>query len=531
MAEVDVTIDGAPVTVEDHGRFRMRMPAGPASVGVALLDRERFHGVEFVYAPLRDFRSSSVRSLVIMGPYDATGPGDTESRRRIFACAPDAAAEEAPCARRSLARLATLALRRPVAEDDAKVETFMTFYEAGRAEGDFETGMQRALARLLVDPEFLFRFEAEPEDAEPGAVYPVSDLELASRLSFFLWSSLPDAALIEVAAAGRLSEPEVLRAQVERMLADPRAEALVENFAGQWLELRALDAVEPETRAWDANLRGALRQETEMLFASLIEEDRSVLDLLDADYTFVNDRLAAHYGMEGVRGGHFRRVALDDDSPRRGVLGHGSVLTVTSVANRTSPVIRGAWILENFLGAPVPTPPPGVETDLDAPDGELPTTLRERLELHRADPVCGSCHGIMDPVGLALENFDLIGGWREIDAGEPIDASGVLVDGTPIAGPADLRNALLDRSDAFVTVATEKLMTYALGRTLEAYDMPAVRTVVSDAAASDYAFSELIYGVAASTPFQMRMKPDDRGELFGAADLDGLALGDDERGG
>jgi hypothetical protein len=509
MADVSVTLNGAPLQPEDYHRFRMRLPAGPARIGVALLDRRRVDGADVIYAPMATFRTSSVRSVVIIGPYDATGPGDTPSRRRIFSCHPGEGASEAAetaCARENLLRLARLAYRRPVAEGEAKIETLMAFYEQGREAGDFETGVQRALARLLVDPEFLFRFEAEPVDLDPGAVYRISDLELASRLSFFLWSSIPGEELLTLAADGRLGDPQVMRAQIDRMLADPRADALVESFAGQWLQLRKLEAVEPEARGWNANLRQSFERETELLFASLIAEDRSIVDLLDADYTFVDERLARHYGMSDVRGSHFRRVALAEDSPRRGVLGHGSLLTVTSVANRTSPVVRGAWILENLMGAPPPKPPPGVETDLDTNAAERPPSLRARLELHREDPVCSSCHSIMDPVGLALENFNLIGAWREDDNGEPIDASGALVDGTPLDGPASLRAALLDRSDVFVTVATEKLMTYALGRTLEPFDMPAVRKVVRDAADEDYAFSALIYGVAESLPFRMRMK-------------------------
>jgi hypothetical protein len=506
MADVDITLDGAPLAVENHRLFRVRVPAGPHRIGVALLDRERFQGVELIYQRAATFRTSSVRGLTIVGPYDADGPGDTPSRRRIFSCAPATAAEERPCAHEILTRLATEAFRRPVAADGPKVATLMVFYEEGRADGGFELGVQRALARLLADPEFLFRFEAEPEELEPGAVYRVSDLELASRLSFFLWSSLPDEELITLAAGEQLNDPAVLRAQISRMLADPRAAALTENFAGQWLQLRKLDAVEPEARAWDANLRASLRRETDMLFSDIVAHDRSILDLLDADFTFVDERLARHYGIDGVRGSRFRRIELPADSPRRGVLGHASLLTVTSVANRTSPVVRGAWILENLMGAPPPQPPPGVESDLDVEASNRPNTLRERLELHRADPVCGSCHNIMDPVGLALENYDLIGAWRETDRGEPIDASGALVDGTPLAGPSDLRAALMARSNVFVTVATEKLMAYALGRPVEAHDMPAVRQVAREAADADYAFSALVEGIATSLPFQMRVK-------------------------
>ena len=503
--DVLVTLDGAPIEVEDVSRFRMRVPAGKATVGVALLDAKRFHGVEFIYEPLRTFRNSSVQSVTIIGPYDATGAGDTPSRRKIFSCMPATPAEEEPCAREIASRLGMIAFRRPLGAQDPKLERLMAAYTEGRDAGDFEVGVQYLLARMLSDPEFLFRFETQPEDLLAGEAYAISDLELASRLAFFIWSSLPDAELITLASAGELGDADVLDAQVERMLADSRAHALVENFAGQWLHLRELDVVEPTTRDWNAALRDDLRRETEMLFESVLAEDRSVLELLDADYTFLNDRLAAFYGVDGVRGAHFRRVALADDDPRRGLLGQGSILTVTSVANRTSPVIRGAWILENLLGAPVPNPPPGVETDLERDQVGEAATLRGRLEIHRTDPACASCHAIMDPVGLSLENFDLIGRWRDTDGGDPIDATGVLVDGTPLAGPADLRAALLARSDAFVSITTEKLMAYAIGRTLTPEDMPAVREVVREAAEDDYAFSALVRGVASSAPFRMRM--------------------------
>jgi hypothetical protein len=382
----------------------------------------------------------------------------------------------------------------------------MAAWRDGREDGDFEFGIQQALARLLVDPRFIYRMEEEPEGLAPGDIYPVSNLELASRLSFFLWSSIPDEELIVVAASGDLRDPDVLEAQVSRMLADPRARALAENFAGQWLHLRELETAQPEDRAFDAALREAFGEETRLLFNAMIAEDRSVLDLLDADHTFLNERLAEHYGIEGVRGGHMRRVELSEDSPRRGILGHGSVLTVTSVANRTSPVVRGAWVLENLLGAPAPLPPPGVEANIDAPEEGASNTLRERLELHRADPGCATCHRIMDPVGLALEPFDLIGRWRDQDGGVPIDASGVLVDGTPLNGPVDLRVALLDRKEAFVTTAAEKLMTYALGRRIEASDMPAVRRVVRDASANNYRFADLVLGVVRSDAFQKKIK-------------------------
>jgi hypothetical protein len=334
----------------------------------------------------------------------------------------------------------------------------------------------------------------------------VTDVDLASRLSFFLWSSIPDDELLDVAERGTLREPAVLAQQVTRMLDDARADALVDNFAGQWLYLRELDHVQTEAKDFDANLRQAFRRETEMLFGSIVREDRSLIDLLEADYTFVDERLARHYGIPNVYGSYFRRVTLPPDSPRRGLLGHGSVLTVTSVATRTSPVSRGKWVLENLLGTPAPVPPPGVETNLTAPPGAAATTLRQRLEAHRASPVCASCHKIMDPMGFALENFDLIGAWRDYDGSAPIDSTGQLADGTALAGPADLRNAVLSRADTFMTTAAEKLFTYALGRPVHYYDMPSVRAVVRRAAANDNRFSSLVLGIVESDAFQKRLK-------------------------
>jgi hypothetical protein len=377
----------------------------------------------------------------------------------------------------------------------------------------------------------MFRTETEPADLPAGSVYPVDDVGLASRLSFFLWSSIPDDELLGTAIAGRLSEPGVLEQQVRRMLADPRSEALTANFAGQWLELRGLARIDPvrpvelanrlEDEGFSENLRNAFNRETELLFQSIVREDRNIVDLLDADYTFVDERLARHYGIPGITGSYFRRVSLDADGSRRGILGHGSILTLTSAPNRTSPVVRGQWILENILGSPAPDPPPGVETDLDPdPDAVEIQTLRERLEAHRANPVCSSCHQIMDPIGLALENFDQIGKWRNFDGGAPIDASGQLVDGTRLSGVSDLREALLDRSGAFVTTAVKKLMTYALGRPVDYYDMPAVREVVREAAEDDYRFSSLLLGIVRSVPFQMRVKSAE--DLASDADLLGL---------
>ncbi|HJR70939.1 MAG TPA: DUF1592 domain-containing protein, partial [Gammaproteobacteria bacterium] len=502
---IDLTLDGEPLAVDNPASFRAEVAAGPHTLTVALLDERRCEGVNElfgVYAP-----GGGIDAVEIHGPFDATGLGETPSRAAIFSCYPPAGEDEVPCAREILARLAARAYRRPVDLDDDAVATLLRFFEQGRHVGDFETGIEQALARVLVDPRFLYRLEAEPDGLAAGASYRVTDLELASRLSFFLWSSIPDDKLLDAATAGRLHEPATLEREVRRMLADPRAAALIENFAGQWLKLRELDDALPQDAGFDAQLRAAFRRETELLFEHVMREDRSVLELLDARYTFLDERLARHYGIEGVRGSYFRRVELPDDSPRGGLLGHGSLLTATSVANRTSPVVRGAWIVENLLGAEVPPPPPGVEADLSGARSPAEAkTLRQRMEAHRANPVCAACHQLIDPFGFALENFDLVGRWRDSDAGETIDAAAVLTDGTMVRGPQDLRAALLDRSDAFVTALTEKLMTYALGRILTADDMPAVRRVVAGAAARDYRFSAIVLGIAESAPFAMQVK-------------------------
>jgi mono/diheme cytochrome c family protein len=513
---IDVTINGAPVAVERNARrFRVRVPAGPQRVTVALVDDQRCAGVKELYQG-EVAVGGAVQALTIVGPFDATGPGDTPSRREIFVCGPGSAAEEKPCAERILSRLATRAYRRPVAPGSGELAELMRFYAAGREEGgDFEVGIQYALSRLLVDPRFLYRFEREPEALAAGAVYPVDGFELASRLSFFLWSSIPDDELLELAADGRLADARVLAAQVDRMLADARSAALVENFASQWLLLRELDAVVPQDPEFDEGLRAAMRRETEMLFADLVREPRSVLTLLDAGYTYLNERLAQHYGVDGVRGSRMRRFDWPTDSPRRGVLGHGSVLTATSAPNRTSPVVRGQWLMQSLLGAKVPNPPPGAEADLSAEasesEGLVGNTVRERLELHRANPTCASCHAIMDPLGLTLENFDLLGRWRDSEDGHAIDASAQMVDGTALRGPHDLREALLARSSTFVATLTERLMTYALGRELQSFDMPVVRGVVRAAAEENHTFSALVQAIVASDSFRKRMKSGDAG--------------------
>ena len=412
---------------------------------------------------------------------------------------------DVPCARRILASVARRAFRRPVTSGD--LDTLLAFYEAGRRDGGFETGIQRGLESVLVDPEFLFRVERERAAAPPGAIHAISDLELAARLSFFLWSSIPDDELLAVAARGRLRDPGVLERQVRRMLADDRAQALVDGFALQWLALRTLPSVVPTPELfpeWDDNLREAFRRETELFVASQIRDDRSVLDLLRADYTYANERLAQHYGIPDVYGSRFRRVTFEDGA-RGGLLGQGSILTVTSYPTRTSPVLRGHWLLEQMLGAPPPPPPPDVPALPDRGAGGRPASVRERLEQHRDNPVCASCHAPMDPLGFALENFDAIGKWRATGAGGgPIDASGAFPDGTGFDGLAGLKAVLLSRHEQFVRTVTEKLATYALGRGLEHYDMPAVRRILREAAASDYTWSSLVLGIVESTPFQMR---------------------------
>jgi hypothetical protein len=508
-AAVDVTLDGEQLKPANVRGFRIPVTAGPHTIGASLVDRVRAAGVDEQYS---DFRVNStfvagggVQTVVITGPFKATSTGDTPSRHKIFVCTPGNAADEGGCAKKIVSTIARRAYRRPVTDDD--VATLMTFYEQGRAEGDFEIGIQQALARVLVAPAFLYRAETEPAGTKPGAPYRLSSIDLASRLSFFLWSSIPDEELLDVAGKGTLRDPKVLQQQVKRMLADPKSEALTSNFAGQWLFLRDLAHVQNSATNFDDNLRQAFRTETEMLFANIVHEDEGLLTLLNANYTFVDERLAKHYGIPNIHGSYFRRINLTPDSPRRGLLGQGSILTVTSVATRTSPVTRGRWILENLLGTPAPIPPPGVDTNLEKnPEEVKNTSLRHRLEAHRTNPTCAACHKIMDPIGFALENFDLVGTWRDVDGRSPVDASGQLVDGTKLNGPGDLRQALLSRSDAFVTSTTEKLFTYALGRPVQYFDMPTVRAVVHRAAQNDYRFSSLVLGVASSDAFQMKMK-------------------------
>jgi len=491
--------------------LEVRFPAKAGERLVGVTFRKETVEPEGMFAPhlpdssyLGKGEDPTLASISIGGPYDATGVGETPTRDRIFVCRPTSKSEEEPCAREILSKLARRAYRRPVTEGD--VRALFTLYDTGQKDGGFEAGIAMGLQKILVSPEFLFRLERDPADAPPETAYRLNDLELASRLSFFLWSSIPDDELLDVAANGKLRDPAVLEQQVRRMLADSRSRSLVDNFAGQWLFLRNMNLVQPDVDTFiefDENLREGFQEETERFFHSMLQEDRSVLDLLTADYTFVNERLARHYGIPNIYGSHFRRISLTDPA-RRGLLGHGSILTVTSYANRTSPTIRGKWLLENILGAPPPPPPPNVPSLAENGAGGKALSVRERLEVHRANPVCASCHARMDPLGFALENFDAVGKWRTEDAGATIDSSGSLPDGTEFEGPADLRKILLRRPREFVTTVTEKLLTYGLGRGVEYYDQPAIRKIVREAAPSDHRWSALVVGIVNSTPFQMR---------------------------
>jgi Protein of unknown function (DUF1592)/Protein of unknown function (DUF1588)/Protein of unknown function (DUF1587)/Protein of unknown function (DUF1585)/Protein of unknown function (DUF1595) len=499
---LEITLDGTRINPgKSSTDFRLKLPAGPHTIGVAM-PAHNSAGEDDVYSVFAD--NAGVTTVAITGPLNPTGPGDTPSRRKIFVCHPSSGEDETACAKRILTSLAAKGFRRPVRDSD--LETLLGFYQEGRNTGNFEHGIETAVARILIDPWFIFRFEKEPAGAAPGSVYPISDTELASRLSFFLWSSIPDEELLRLAQQNKLHEPQILAAQTRRMLADPRASALSANFAGQWLYLRELKSARPETRDFNDNLRQSFRRETELLFESIMREDRNVVDLLNADYTYVDERLAKHYGIPGVYGSRFRRVKLPDDS-RRGLLGQGSILLVTSVATRTSPVARGKWVLENILGTSAPLPPPNVPALPEDASSAKVVSVREKMEAHRKNPVCASCHKIMDPIGFSLENFDLTGKWRSTDAGIPIDSSSQMVDGTKLSGAASLREALLSRSDVFVSTLTEKLMIYAVGRGLKYYDMPAVRAVTRDAARNDDRFSSIVLGIVKSAPFQMKMKP------------------------
>ena len=535
------TLPGDPLTQMPRGgnllervrqdldaKLEIRIPvkAGPRDVGLSFLKKPSAE-VDTVYAGAFSPRQLALKrpfyrpyagglgnddtrfqphlaSVTISGPFNARVSPETTSRQRIFVCRPAQASSEPACAARILRTLARRAFRRPVV--DADLKPLLKFFEEGRAEG-FDAGIQLAVQRLLVSPEFLFRVERDPAVSPTGGVYRIGDLELASRLSFFLWSSIPDDELLDLAGRGRLRNPQVLEQQVRRMLADPRARAFVGNFTGQWLYLRNLPAVSPDPNLFpdfDENLRLSFRREVELFFDSLLQEDRSALDLLTADHTFVNERLAEHYGIPSVKGSHFRRVVLSDDH-RRGLLGKGAILATTSYPHRTSPVLRGKWILENLLGAPPPPPPPDVPDlkDKDATGQVL--SMRDRMVQHRANPVCASCHATMDPLGFSLENFDAVGKWRTRgESFAPIDASGSLPDGTDFQGVVGLRQALLGQRELFLRNFTEKLLVYALGRGLESSDAPAVRKIVRDAAPDEYRLSAVLMGVVQSQPFQMR---------------------------
>lgn len=496
----------------DEG-FELVLPvkAGPRIIGATFpremwenegIDQPRLFGYHLAVTELPDI-NPGVGSIEIEGPLSVEGPGDTPSRRRIFSCTPANSDEESACARQILGSLARTAYRRSV--DDSDIEGLMAFFNEGRRDGNFETGIQFALERILVSPDFLFRIEQDPANANAGSMYAISDTELASRISFFLWSSLPDDELLNLVDDGTLREPGVLENQVERMMADSRADAFIKNFVGQWLYLRNLDGIYPDPAAFpefDENLREAFEQETELFLDDQIHADNSLLEMLSADYTYVNERLAEHYGIPDIYGSRYRKVTLDGNQ-RGGLLGHGSLMMVTSYPNRTSPVLRGKFVLENLLGGPPPEPPPNVPALEEESDGRK-LTMREAMAKHRENPACRVCHAAMDPIGFSLENYDAVGKWRMEFADQTIDASGLLPDGNTFEGPDGLRDLLLDRPDDLVGTITEKLLRFALGRGLEYYDMPEVRKIVREAADNDYRWSAIILGVIESTPFQMR---------------------------
>jgi len=490
---------------------RLPVKAGPHAVGVTFLKqssslletaRQPYH-VSFNFHR-HPRQSPALYQVSVAGPFAAKGPGDTPSRRRIFVAQPKSPGEEEACAKQILSTLMRRAYRRPV--NDADVARLLKVFGEARAEGSFDAGIEAALTAVLVSREFLFRVEQEPAGLAAKSAYRVSDVELASRLSFFLWSSIPDDELLAVAERGELSRPEVLATQTRRLLADVRAQSLVRNFASQWLHLRNLDSITPDGRLFpdfDDNLRQAMRRETELVFEEIVREDRSALDLLRADHTFLNERLAKHYGIPHIFGERFRRVALGAESPRGGLLRHASVLTVTSYATRTSPVLRGNWVLGTLLGTPPPPPPPNVPAlDDNAVAANRP--VRERLAAHRANAACASCHDLMDPVGFALENFDAVGRWRTLEEGRPVDSTGGFPDGSQFTGVAGLERALLNRHELFATALTEKLLTFALGRGVEPFDAPAVRQVVREAKADNHRFSAIVLGIVKSAPFTMR---------------------------
>jgi hypothetical protein len=525
--QVELTLDGERVQVftvkpppgdQDHSAVdkdmnaRILVKAGPHEIGATfitprapLLETERQPYQAHFNLDRHPRLHAAIYTVSIRGPYETQGSGDSPSRRRIFVCQPEKPAQEEGCAKRIFSTLMRRAYRRPVTDIDLQVP--LKFYSQAKSEGGFENGIEMGLRAILVSPEFLFRVEQDPAGVAPHTAYRISDLELASRLSFFLWSSIPDDELLDAAARGKLRTPAVLEQQVRRMLADSRSRALVNNFAEQWLYLRNLDSTSPDMRIFpdfDDNLRQAFRQETELFFESIMREDRSVLDLLRANYTFVNERLAKHYGIPDVYGSRFRRVTFSEDGGRGGLLRQGSILAVTSYATRTSPVIRGKWILANILGTPPPPPPPFVPA-LKESSGEGRTlSMRERMAEHRANPACAGCHKLMDPIGFSLENYDAVGRFRTAEDGKAIDASGGLPDGSNFTGVTGLQQALLSRPELFVGTVTEKLLTYALGRGVEYYDAPSVRKILAETRTNDFRFSSMILGVVNSSPFQMR---------------------------
>ena len=500
-------------TLDGHLKIRVPVTAGPHTLGVTfakkptlLLETAR-QPYEAHFNYYRHPRiTPAVYEISIVGPYNAVGAGDTPSRHRVFTCKPARKQDEDSCAKRILSTLTRRAYRRPVTDEDLKRP--LELYRTAKTSDGFEAGIEMGLAAVLSSPEFLFRIERDPASAASGTPYQLSDLELASRLSFFLWSSIPDDELLDVAAKGDLDKPAVLEREVRRMLADPRSRNLVTNFASQWLHLRNLDSITPDMRIFpdfDDNLRQAFREETELLVDSVIRENRSVLDLLRANYTFLNERLAKHYGIPNIYGSRFRRVSFEEDTTRGGLLRQGSILMVTSYPTRTSPVIRGKWILDNLLGVPPPPPPPNVPAlEKTQVAGKRVVTIRERLAEHRANAACAGCHRLMDPIGFALENYDAVGRWRTVDANMPIDASATLFDGSSISGVAGLQAAILKNPDLFVSTLAEKLLTFATGRGVAYYDAPAVRKIVREAGADDFRFSSLVMGIVNSTPFRMR---------------------------
>ncbi|PHS10295.1 MAG: hypothetical protein COA78_11460 [Blastopirellula sp.] len=506
---------------DNQFKQRIHVPAGPHDLGITFvkngssLQETKRQPLNVHFNFHRHPRlSPAIYQISITGPYDSEKEEtpvteqpaiNTPSRTRIFTMYPEQPEEEAAYAKQIISTLARRAYRRPVTEAD--LARPLAFYHQAHAKQGFEAGIEMALSAILVSPNFLFRIEREPKQIESGKAYTINDFELASRLSFFLWSSIPDEELLQAAEQGTLHDPEVLKQQVIRMLGDPRSSSLVTNFASQWLYLRNLDSKTPDARIFpdfDHNLRQAFRTETELFFQSILREDRSVLDLISADYTYLNERLAKHYGIPHIYGSQFRRVNLPADSHRGGLLRNGSILTVTSYATRTSPVIRGNWVLRNILGTSVPPPPDDVPSLEEQKVLGAELSVRERLAQHRANPACASCHNLMDPVGFALENFDAVGRWREMEAGQAVDVSGGLPDGSQFSGIEGLEQGILDRPEMFVGTMSEKLMTYALGRGLESYDGPAIRQVIKSAAAEDYRFSAIIWGIVNSTPFQMR---------------------------